>query len=70
MNISKTNDNRPYFASQLVYKCDHCGYLKPKNKSPRLSYKPKYKNTILALEGYLEKLPCRLQNSGTNCVPR
>ena len=32
--------------------------------------KPKYKNMILAPEGYLEKLPCRLQNSDANCVPR
>ena len=31
---------------------------------------PRYKNAILAPEGYLEKLPCRLQNSDTNCVPR
>ena len=42
--------------------------------SPKFSLhdlpKPKYKNTILAPEGYLEKLPCRLQNSDTNYVPR
>ena len=30
INISKTNDNIPYVASQISSKCDHCGYLKPK----------------------------------------
>ena len=42
--------------------------------SPKFSIhdlpKPKYKNKILAPEGHLEKLPCRLQNSNANCVPR
>ena len=37
INISKTNDNRPYVTSQLVNKCDHCSYLKPKIKSLRPS---------------------------------
>ena len=31
---------------------------------------PRYKNTILASEGYFKKLPCRLKNSDTNCAPR
>ena len=31
---------------------------------------PRYKNTILASEGYLKKLPCRLKKSDTNCAPR
>ena len=35
--LKNLNDNRPYVASQLVYKCDHCGYLKPKIKSLRSS---------------------------------
>ena len=35
INNSKTNDNRPYTTSQLVYKCDHCGYFKPKIKFSR-----------------------------------
>ena len=59
-----------FVASQLVYKCDHCGYLKPKIWSPRPSQAKIQKYSILAPEGYLEKSPYMLQNSDKNCVPR
>ena len=39
-------------------------------KSFYVLQEPRYKNTTLAPEGYLKELPCRLQNSDTNYVPR